>query len=86
MSFRHLKNVRFAKLVDILHSCLKDISFSATKDILEKASCKTDFEIFFKSVLKASWQDIFLKAQKCVICKSRRDLVILSSRHFVKLI
>ena len=40
MSFRRLKNVGFANLEGILHSCLKNISSSATQDIFGKISLR----------------------------------------------
>ena len=37
MSFRRLKNVEFANIEDILHSCLKNISSTATYIFPNKA-------------------------------------------------
>ena len=56
MPFRRLKNVGFANLEDILHSCLKNTSSS--KDIfwknVSKASCKTDFKTFWEKWFKSN--------------------------------
>ena len=57
LSFRRLKNVGFANLEEILHSCLKNISSCATEDISEKMSLghrvKQTLRYFEKAASKA---------------------------------
>ena len=56
MPFRHLENVGFANLEDILHGRSKNISVGAINTFRENVSMtsfKTGFQTFLKSCLKA---------------------------------
>ena len=56
MPFKRLKNVAFANLEDIFHSCLKtsrQVLHKMFRKNVSKTSCKTDFKTFLKSSLKA---------------------------------
>ena len=60
ISARRPKDVRFANLEDILHSCLKTSRPVLHKTFwknVSKTSCKTDFQTFLKSGLKNLLRD-----------------------------